>query len=273
MITTRITYVAICIILAFFAFVYLLPFWTVLTTALKDDVSVILTNPIEPPPSPTLEPFVKAFNEIKRALYNSLMFTTFATIFSSIIGSLNGYILSKIRFKHSDIFFLLFSIGIFIPYQAVVIPLIVTMSRLGIYNTIPGMILTHTAYGIPICTLFFRNFYDDLPESLTMAAKIDGAGAWRIYRNIVLPLSWPAFVVTAVFQFTSIWNDFLFGVVLTAGLGQPASVVLANLLGTTTATWNIQMAGTFIYALPVVAVYLIMGKYLIKGYLSGAIKG
>jgi len=268
-----VSHIVVYTLLLLFAAIYILPFWTVLTTALKDDVATIYTTPIEPPPSPTIEPFIKAANEMKQALLNSLEFTLAATILSSIIGSINGYILSKIRFKRSDTVFLLFTIGIFIPYQAILIPLVVTMRSLGLYNTIPGMILTHTAYGIPICTLFFRNFYDELPESLIMAAKIDGASVWRIYKRVVLPLSWPAFIVAAVFQFTSIWNDFLFGVVLTAGSNQPASVVLANLLGTTSASWNVQMAGTWLYAIPVVTVYLFLGKYLMRGYLAGAIKG
>jgi glucose/mannose transport system permease protein len=170
--------------------------------------------------------------------------------------------------------FLFFSIGIFIPYQAVLVPLVLTISRLGLYNHIGGLILTHTAYGIPITTLLFRNFYGLIPDSLIMAAKTDGAGTWTIYRRIILPLSLLPFVVAAVFQFTSIWNDFLFGVALARGPeARPASVELANLKGTTEYLWNVQMAGTLWYALPVLVIYLVLGKYLIRGYMAGAIKG
>ena len=170
--------------------------------------------------------------------------------------------------------FLLFAIGIFLPYQAVLVPLVLTMSRLGLYNSVGGLIIAHTAYGITIATLLFRNFYGLIPDSLIMAAKTDGAGTWTIYRRIILPLSLLPFVVAAVLQFTSIWNDFLFGVTLARGAeAMPASVALANLKGTTEFNWNVQMAGALWYALPVLVIYLVLGKYLIRGYMAGAIKG
>lgn len=262
------------ILLVFFMFIYILPLWTCIMTSLKTRRDVIYTIPVQPPPSPTLEPVMEALDIMKRPLLNSFTFTIFATVFSCILGSINGYILTKIRFKGSEIVFQLLAIGIFIPYQTVLIPLVMTMSSLGLYNRIEGLILTHTAYGIPICTLLFRNFYEDIPNSLIMAAKTDGAGTWTIYRRIVLPLSSPMFAVAGVFQFTSIWNDFLFGLILARGSeALPASVALANLKGTTTAFWNVQMAGAWWYALPVVIVYLILGKYLIRGYMAGAVKG
>jgi glucose/mannose transport system permease protein len=165
-----------------------------------------------------------------RPLLNSLAFTVAATILSCLLGSINGYELTKIKFRGANIMFLLFSIGIFLPYQAVLVPLVLTMSRLGLYNSIAGLILTHTTYGITITTLLFRNFYGLIPDSLIMAAKTDGAGTWTIYRRIMLPLSFLPFVVAIVLQFTSIWNDFLFGVTLARGSeAMPASVALANL--------------------------------------------
>lgn len=265
--------IVLYILLIFFAFIFLLPFYAGITTSLKTNADVITTSPIMLPPSPTLEPWIKAFGLMGRPLLNSLTFTAFATILSCVIGSINGYVFSKVRFKGSDFLFLLFCIGIFIPYQTVLIPLVLTMAQLGLYNTLVAMVLTHTFYGIPICTLIFRNFYKDLPDSLVMAAKVDGAGTWRVYQSILLPLSASAFVVAGVLQFTSIWNDFLFGLVLLTGPNVPASVALNNLKGTTTATWNTLMAGAIWFALPVVIVYLVLGKYLIKGYMAGAIKG
>lgn len=262
-----------------FAFAFLLPLWADITTSLKTDADVIRTIPIAPPPSPTLGPLITALvgssniTGMGRPLLNSLAFTIFATIFSCIIGSINGYVLSKIRFKGSDILFLFFSIGIFIPYQVVLIPLVLTMANLGLSNTLLALILTHTVYGIPICTLLFRNFYKDIPDSLVMAAKTDGAGPWKIYQSILLPLSASPFVVAGVLQFTSIWNDFLFGVALLSGPNQPASVALQNLKGTSTANWNVLMGGAIWYALPVLIVYFVLGKYLIKGYMAGAVKG
>jgi len=266
--------ITLYILLAFFIFTSVLPLWTCIMTSIKTAQDVIYTMPLEPPSSPTLDPMMQAFDIMKRPLLNSFAFTMFATILSCTLGSMNGYILAKIRFRGSEVVFLLLAIGIFIPYQTVLIPLVMTISRLGLYNTIQGLILTHTAYGIPMCTLLFRSYYEDIPESLMRAAKTDGAGTWTTFRRIVLPLSSPMFAVAGVFQFTSIWNDFLFGLVLARGTeALPASVALANLRGTTTAFWNVQMAGAWWYALPVVIIYLILGKYLIRGYMAGAIKG
>jgi glucose/mannose transport system permease protein len=247
---------------------------TAVTTSFKSIHDIIYTVPVELPLSPTIEPLITAFNLMERPLLNSLTFTVVAMILSCLLGSINGYILTKIKFRGSNTVFLLFSIGIFIPYQAVLVPLVLTISHLGLYNTLGGLILTHTAYGITIATLLFRNFYGLLPDSLIMAAKVDGAGTWTIYRRIILPLSLLPFVVAAVFQFTSIWNDFLFGVVLARGSeAMPASVALANLKGTTEFNYNIQMAGAIWYALPVLIIFLVLGKYLIRGYMAGAVKG
>jgi glucose/mannose transport system permease protein len=273
------TKILLYIVLILFVFAFVLPFYADLTTALKKDSDVISTIPVEPPPSPTLGPLITALvgasnvQGMARPLLTTVTFTVFATILSCIIGSINGYVLSKIRFRGSDMLFIFFSIGIFIPYQAVLIPLVLTMARLGLFNTLGALILAHTAYGIPICTLLFRNFYREIPDSLVMAAKTDGAGTWRIYQSIFLPLSGLPFVVAGVFQFTSIWNDFLFALVLLAGPNQAASVVLPNLKGTNTSSWNLLMGGAIWYALPLVIVYLVLGKYLIKGYMAGAVKG
>ncbi len=266
--------VTLYILLVFLAFLFLLPLWTNITTSFKTLKDVTYTTPIEPPLTPTTEPLITAFNIMQRPLLNSLTFTVASTILSCLLGSINGYILTKIRFKGSNVVFLFFTIGIFIPYQAILVPLVLTISKLGLYNHVGGLILTHTAYGIPITTLLFRNFYALIPDSVIMAAKTDGAGTWTIYRRIVLPLSLLPFVVAGVFQFTSIWNDFLFGVALARGpWSMPASVALANLKGTTTVMWNLLMAGTLWYALPVLVIYLVLAKYLMRGFMAGAVKG
>jgi glucose/mannose transport system permease protein len=266
--------VALYILLIFFVFLIFLPLWAAVMTAFKTQADLVYTTPLEPPLSPTLEPLTTAFDMMKRPLLNSFTFTIAATILSCILGSISGYVLTKIRFRGSNTVFLLMILGIFIPYQAVLVPLVITMSKLGLYNTVWGLILTHTAYGIPICTLLFRSFYDGIPDSLIRAAKTDGAGTWTIYRRVILPLSWLPFVVVAVLQFTSIWNDYLFGLVLSRGPEAiPASVALANMKGGFVAMWNLQMAGTLWYVLPILIVYLVLGKYLMKGYMAGAIKG
>jgi len=274
MIRPRLSRFFLYLILIFFVILFILPLWSALVTALKTEQDLIYTTPIEPPKTPTLEPLKTTLSVMGRPLLNSLTFTLGATILSCLFGSIAGYVLTKIRFPGSGIVFALIILGIFIPYQAVLVPLVLTMVRLGLYNTIWGLILTHTAYGIPICTLLFRSFYEDIPDSLVRAAQIDGAGTWTIYRRVILPLSWLPFAVAAVFQFTSIWNDLLIGLVLSRGIeAMPASVALANLKGGFVALWNLQMAGTLWYALPALIVYFVLGKYLIKGYMAGAIKG
>ncbi len=266
--------VILYILLIFFVIVTLLPLWAGIMTAFKTEEDLIYTTPLEPPSSPTTEPLETTFIILQRPLLNSLIFTSVATILSCFLGSIAGYTLTKIKFKGSNTVFLGLIIGIFIPYQAVLVPLVLTMVSLGLYNTIWGMILTHTAYGIPICTLLFRSFYVGIPDSLINAAKTDGAGTWIIYRRIILPLSLLPFVVASVFQFTNIWNDFLFGLVLSRGIeAMPASVALANLKGGFVAMWNLQMAGTLWYTLPALILYLILGKYLLKGFMTGAVKG
>ncbi len=266
--------VILYILLIFFVIVTLLPLWAGIMTAFKTEADLIYTTPLEPPSSPTTEPLEKTFIIMQRPLQNSLIFTSVATILSCFLGSIAGYTLTKIKFKGSNTVFLGLIIGIFIPYQAVLVPLVMTMVSWGLYNTVWGLILTHTVYGIPICTLLFRSFYVGIPDSLINAAKTDGAGTWIIYRRIILPLSLMPFVVASVFQFTNIWNDFLFGLVLSRGTeAMPASVALANLKGGFVAMWNLQMAGTLWYTLPALIVYLILGKYLIKGFMTGAVKG
>lgn len=266
--------IALYILLTFFVFIFLLPIWTGLTTSLKTREEIIYSTPLDPPLSPSTEALETAFGIMKRPLLNSLTFTVAATILSCILGSIAGYVLTKIRFRGSNTVFLLLIIGIFIPYQAVLVPLVMTMVNLGLYNTVWGLILAHTAYGIPICTLLFRSFYAVIPDSLISAAKTDGAGTWTIYRRVVLPLSLLPFVVVIVFQFTSIWNDFLFGLILSRGVeAMPASVALANFKGGYAVEWNLLMGGTLWYLLPVLVVYLVLGKYLIKGFMAGAIKG
>ncbi|MFX0058961.1 MAG: carbohydrate ABC transporter permease [Candidatus Heimdallarchaeota archaeon] len=261
-------------LLIFFVFLTLLPLWSAVMTALKTEEALIYSNPIQPPIKPSLEAFGTAFKELRIPILNSLMFTLPATILSCVLGSMAGYALTKVKFRGANTIFLLVIVGIFIPYQAVLIPLVQIIIKLGLYGTIAALILTHTAYGVPICTLLFKSFYDSIHDSLINAAKVDGAGIWRTYINVILPLSVTPFVVAAVFQFTQIWNDLLFGLVLSgAGVSQPASVGLLNLQGGFVTAWNVQMAGTLWYTIPALIVYLVLGKYLIKGFMAGAIKG
>jgi glucose/mannose transport system permease protein len=199
---------------------------------------------------------------------------TAATILSAVIGSINGYLFSKWKFRGSDVLFTLIVFGMFIPYQSILIPLIRFLQIIGLYGKLPGLILVHVVYGLPIVTLIFRNYFANVPGELIEAARIDGCGVWGTFRHIMLPLAPPAFVVVGIFQFTNIWNDFLFGVtVLPNPAAQPITVALNNLSGSFSVDWNVVMAGAVVAALPTALIYVLLGRYFIRGLLAGSVKG
>jgi glucose/mannose transport system permease protein len=182
-------------------------------------------------------------------------------------------VLAKWKFRGADIIFPLILFGMFIPYQSILIPLVEFMKRINLYGGIPGLILTHVIYGIPITTLTFRNYYAGLPKELVEAARIDGAGIFGVYWHILLPLSIPSFVVVLIWQFTQAWNDFLFAVVLTNNNNWPVTVALNNLAGSQIIEWNVQMAASFLAAVPTLLVYIFLGRYFLRGLLAGSLKG
>ncbi|MBI1800772.1 MAG: carbohydrate ABC transporter permease, partial [Chloroflexi bacterium] len=203
-----------------------------------------------------------------------------ATIISSLIGSLNGYILSKWKFRGAGLIFPLILFGMFIPYQAILIPLVQTyqlfekVTGIQLYSTIPGLIVAHTIYGIPITTLIFRNYYATVPDEMIEASRIDGANFFTIYRYILFPLSVPGFVVVMIWQFTSIWNDFLFGITLANNPKvYPITLSLNNIAGSFHVPWNIQMAAALLTAVPPLLVYIFLGRYFMRGLMAGSLKG
>jgi glucose/mannose transport system permease protein len=197
-----------------------------------------------------------------------------ATVGSALLGAVNGYLLSKWKFRGSDVIFTLILFGMFIPYQAVLIPLIRTLNLIGLYGSWQGLALVHMIYGIPITSLIFRNYFANVPTELVEAARIDGAGLIQTFFQIMLPLSLPAFVVVGIFQFTNIWNDFLFGVTVVFNpADQPVTVALNNLNGTTSVDWTVVMAAAVLSALPTALVYILLGRFFIRGLLAGSMKG
>jgi glucose/mannose transport system permease protein len=182
-------------------------------------------------------------------------------------------VLSKWRIPGERVLFPLILFGMFIPYQAILIPLFEFMRSVGLYGGVPGLILIHSVYGLPITTLIFRNFYVDIPDEMLEAAAIDGADFFRIYTDVVFPLSIPGFVVVVIWQFTQIWNEFLFAVTMTSADAQPITVGLAQLAGGEAVKWNLPMAGAIVAALPPLVVYIVMGRYFIRGLLAGSVKG
>ncbi|MCS7240756.1 MAG: carbohydrate ABC transporter permease [Candidatus Bipolaricaulota bacterium] len=263
-----------------FAAYYLMPVYVLVATSLKSFAEVNLYRMWDPPRTFSLESFRRAlfggmgYQGLASNILNSVIMVIPATVISAALGSLNGYIFARWQFRGANTIFTLALFGMFIPYQSVLIPLVQTLRAIGLYGTIPGLILTHVIYGIPITTLIFRNYYATVPKELVEAARIDGAGLLGVYRRIMLPLSLPGFAVVLIWQFTSIWNDFLFAVTVAQNPAvQPATVALNNLAGSFIVEWNVQMAGALLAALPTLLVYVFLGRYFMRGLLAGSLKG
>lgn len=263
------TYLLLLAALLFF----LLPVYLVVVTALKEPAAITLDATWRLPEVWHWASFVQAWNAFLPKLRNSLVLTVVASIVSAMMGSLNGYVLSKWPFPGSRVLFSLMLFGMFIPYQSVLIPLFTVVRSIGLYGTIWGLVLVHVVYGLPITTLIFRNYYVEVPEALVEATRIDGAGFWGIYRWVIFPLSVPGFVVVIIWQFTQIWNEFLFAVTLSRPASQPITVALAQLAGGEAVRWNLPMAGALLAAVPTVTVYILFGRYFIRGLLAGSVKG
>lgn len=254
-------------------FFYLIPVYVLLVTSLKSFDQVSLSTMWHLPRGLAFDNFRAAYDKLAPNLWNSVMLVIPGAIISAFLGSLNGYILAKWKFPGADIIFPLILFGMFIPYQSVLIPLVQFMRASGLYGGIPGLVLVHVIYGLPITTLTFRNYFAGIPGELVEAARIDGAGLVGVYWRIFSPLAIPAFVVVLIWQFTSIWNDFLFAVVLTGGQSWPITVALNNIAGSQIVAWNVQMAGALLAALPPLLVYIVLGRYFLRGMMAGALKG
>lgn len=257
-----------------FAIFYLLPIYLLLITGMKSFEEISLSRMWDLPSGLRFDSFVAAWNTLRRGFINSVQLVVPATVISCVLGSMNGYVLSKWKFRGADIVFTAILFGMFIPYQSILIPLVLTLQRIDLYGSIPGLILVHVVYGIPITTLIFRNYYASIPTDLLEAGKIDGAGFFGIYKSIIFPLSIPGFVVVSIWQFTSIWNEFLFGLIITNAPEQrPVTVALQNIAGSQYTLWNVQMAGALLVALPTLVVYIFLGRYFLRGLLAGSLKG
>ncbi|MCC6802077.1 MAG: carbohydrate ABC transporter permease [Anaerolineae bacterium] len=263
----------IYLVLIVVAALFLIPVYMVLATGFKSIDQVSLTTMWQFPSDFTLDSFARAFEKLWPNLANSILLVVPATIISAALGSLNGYVLSKWQFPGANILFPLMLFGMFIPYQAILIPLVQFLRSINMYGSLYGLILVHVVYGLPITTLIFRNYYAEVPTEMLEAGAIDGAGFFGLYQHIVLPISAPGFVVVVIWQFTQIWNEFLFGVTISNPTSQPITVALQNLAGSQIIEWNVQMAGAFLAALPTLIVYIVLGRYFIRGLLAGSIKG
>ncbi len=258
--------------LVLMAVFYLLPMYVMLATGFKSFAEIDLKTMWNLPKGIAFDNYVEAWKNLSPSLKNSFLMVIPATLISSALGSLNGFVLAKWKFKGADFIFPFILFGMFIPYQSIMIPLVQFMRSVGL-GGIPGLILAHIIYGIPITTLTFRNYYASLPHELLEAAKMDGADMLGIYRHILLPISLPSFVVVLIWQFTSAWNDFLFAVILTGNEDWPITVALNNMAGSQIIAWNVQMAGSLLAALPTLLVYIFLGRFFLRGLLAGSLKG
>jgi glucose/mannose transport system permease protein len=250
---------------------FVIPLYVIIATALKGSAAGT-TSFLAPPKSIDLEGFKIAWDSLHSNMWNSLRIAIPATVISCLIGALNGFILAKSPFRGSNLLFTLMLLGMFIPFQSIIIPLFQFLTALNLTGTLVGVTLVHIIYGIPITTLIFRNYYEAIPTAVIEAAEIDGCGLFRTFFRIALPLSWPGFVVAGIFQFTNVWNDFLFGLVVTNQQTWPVTVKLNNLIGTTTVDYGSLMAGALLVATPTLIVYIFLGKFFISGLTAGSVK-
>jgi glucose/mannose transport system permease protein len=270
--------------LGLFAAFFLAPLYVMVATSLKSMDEIRHGTLLSLPLSPSLAAWAKAWSEactgtdcggLKPFFMNSVLMVVPAVATSTVVGALNGYVLSKWRFRGSELMFALMLFGVFMPMQVVLLPMSQILGWLGLASSVWGLILVHVLAGIPSTTLFFRNYYVGLPDELIKAAMLDGANFWQIFRRIVLPLSTPILMVTLIWQFTQIWNDFLYGVVFSGADSKPITVGLNNLANTssTVKEYNVDMAAAMIAALPTLFVYIVAGKYFVRGLTAGAVKG
>ena len=255
--------------------IYLVPLVVMLFTSFKTPEDIGTGNLLSWPSVVTVIGWVKAWDIVDGYFWNSLRITVPAVIISTAIGALNGYVLSMWKFRGSQLFFGLLLFGCFLPFQTVLLPASFTLGKMGLANTTTGLVFVHVVYGLAFTTLFFRNYYVSVPDALVRAARLDGAGFFTIFGRIILPMSTPIVMVCLISQFTQIWNDFLFGVVFSSGESQPITVALNNLVNTSTGAkeYNVDMAAAMIAGLPTLLVYVLAGKYFLRGLTAGAVKG
>ncbi len=263
---------------------YLLPLYVMVVTSLKGMPEIRLGNVFGPPLEVTFQPWVKAWSEactgldctgLSKGFWNSVQILIPSVVLSIAIASVNGYALSHWKFKGSEVFFTILILGAFIPYQTMLYPIVIMLREIGLMGDLGGLVLVHTVFGMPILTLLFRNYFASIPEELFKAARVDGAGFWRIYFQVMLPMALPIFVVAIILQVTGIWNDFLFGVIYTKPATYPMTVQLNNIVNSVQGIkeYNVNMAATLLTGLVPLVIYFASGKLFVRGIAAGAVKG
>lgn len=260
--------------LLFFVIVVLIPVYVLIVTSFKTGGDASAARAWALPSTWTLENWQQAWEALAPSMGRSFAMVIPSTIISSALGCMNGFVLSRWRFPGADTVFTFLLFGMFLPYQAVMIPLLSLVMALPFDPGIPSLILVHVVFGIPICTLIFRNYFETVPSSLIEAAKVDGAGMLRTFWSVALPISIPGFVVVMIWQFTNAWNDFLFAVFFATPMNGPVTLALNNLAnGALLTNYGVSMAGALLASAPTLIVYILLSKYFISGMMSGSVKG
>ena len=266
------------------ALLFLAPLYVMLATSFKDAEQIRTGNLLSWPSSINFEAWGLAWSSactgvdcrgLEPFFWNSVSMAVPAVLLSTAWGAINGYVLSMWRFRGSELLFGFLLFGVFMPFQVVLLPMSQVLGFLGLSSSVAGLVLVHCLAGMAGTTLFFRNYYTAIPRELVNAARMDGAGFWRIFWRIVLPMSTPILMVTLIWQFTNIWNDFLFGVAFSGADSKPITVGLNNMANTSSSvkSYNVDMAAAMIAGLPTMLVYVLAGQYFVKGLMAGAVKG
>ena len=256
-----------------FLLIVLMPLYVLIVTSFKSGGDIGVTSQWNLPDHWTTASWAKAWSSLHDSFFRTFQLAIPVAVISSLIGAANGFVLSRWRFPGADVVFTLILFGMFIPYQAVMIPLRDIVTTLAIPPGIPTLVFVHCIYGIPICTLIFRNYYaTTVPEELVEAARVDGAGLLRTFAWIILPISIPGFVVTIIWQFTSAWNDYLFAIFLSNTRNGPITIALNALAGAQSPDYAASMAGALITSLPTLVVYVLLGRWFIGGLMAGSVK-
>ncbi len=276
--------IALYAVLLFMALMFLLPVYVMVVNSLKPLDEIRGGDLMALPMQWTIEPWLTAWSTaqigvqatgLKPYFLNSFLLVIPAVAISTLIGALNGYILTQFTFRGANLLFALMMFSVFIPFQTVLIPMAKTLGMLGIAGTVSGLVFVNVVYGIGFTTLFFRNYYAAFPHELVRSARMDGAGFFGVLWRILLPSSAPIIIVTVIWQFTNIWNEFLFGASFSDYDSFPLTVALNNLVNSSTGVkeYNVHFAGAFIAAIPTLVVYLVSGKYFVRGLMAGSVKG
>ncbi len=276
--------VFVYLVLLIFAVWFLFPLYVMISTSLKDADQIRQLGLLALPQRLDAEAWPKAWSTaciavncggLRPFFWNSIVMTVPSVVISTALGSINGYVLSKWRFPGSDALFTLMLFGVFLPLQVVLLPMSQVLGWMGLVGSVSGLIVVHIVAGLPMTSLFFRNYYVSVPDELIRAGLLDGAGFWQIYTRIILPISAPIIVVVVIWQFTHIWNDFLIGVILASVESQPITVALNNLVNSVDAVkeYNVDMAAALLTAMPTLIVYIVSGKFFLRGLTAGAVKG